>query len=215
MEKLIRQIKLVSLLAYTAFPVAASALALTPMNQSGPNPSIRAVVAVQLDSPDFVVREFKNKVLYAQTEVKHIPVGTYDFRSAFIDELLAALSEDKGISWRQSSAEDEIDVPAVWNNKVKLPPLEADRILLVDIKEYGAYLSNTIWHDTFHMNARFRLVDRATGKKLWQKELNERIRLEGKIAELQADNQKGLKEGINKVLEKLCAKLAADIRQAK
>jgi len=42
----------------------------------------------------------------------------------------------------------------------------------------------------------------------------ERIDLNGKITELQADNQKGLKEGINKVLEKLCAKIANEIRGA-
>ena len=59
------------------------------------------------------------------------------------------------------------------------------------------------------------LVDRATGKKLWEKKLYERIDLTGQVAELQADNQKGLKEGINKVLEKLCGKLAAELRAAK
>ena len=42
----------------------------------------------------------------------------------------------------------------------------------------------------------------------------ERADFDGKLKEMEADNQKGLKVGINKVLEKVCRKVAADMRQA-
>src|SRR5436853_6501313 len=176
-------------------------------------PVSSVVVAVQLDSPDFTLMEFKYRVFYNKSEVKHIPLTDYDFKAAFTDELLTALTEDKRMTWRKSDSTEVIDVPALWDRKVQPPKIEADRILLVQIQGYGA-LTASLDADIFFLQARFRLVERASNKKLWEKKLFERIDLNGKITELQADNQKGLKEGINKVLEKLCAKIAAEIRSA-
>jgi hypothetical protein len=169
---------------------------------------------VYLQSPDFTLREFKYRVLYNKSEVKRIPLADYDFKAAFTEELLTALSEDKRIVWRKQSANEVIDVPALWDRKVSPPQLEADTLLLVNIQEYGAFTAS-LAQDKFYMMARFKLVERATGKKLWEKKLFEKIDLDGNVAELQADNQKGLKIGINKVLEKLCGKLAAEIRNAR
>ena len=169
------------------------------------------LVSVQLDSPDFTLMEFKYRVFYNKSEVKHIPLTGYDFKAAFTDELLNALSEDKRMAWRKQSEGEVVDVVALWNHKVQTPKVEADRILLVHIQGYGAFTAS-LAADKFFLQARFRLIDRANGKKLWEKKLFERIDLNGKIAELQADNQKGLKEGINKVLEKLCGKIGAEIR---
>ena len=172
-----------------------------------------AVIAVYLQSPDFTLREFKYRVLYNKSEVKRIPLTDYDFRAAFTDELLSALSEDKRIVWRKQSTNEVIDVPALWDRKVSPPQLEADNLLLVNIQEYGAFTAS-LAQDKFYLMARFKLVQRATGKKLWEKKMFEKMDLNGNVAELQADNQKGLKVGINKVLEKLCGKLASEIRQA-
>jgi hypothetical protein len=173
-----------------------------------------AVIAVHLQSPDFTLREFKYRVFYNKSEVKRIPLSDYDFKAAFIDELVSALSEDKRLAWRRQSTNEVIDVPALWDRKVAPPQLEADILLLVNIQEYGAFTAS-LGQDKFYLMARFKLVQRTTGKKLWEKKLFERIDLDGNVAELQADNQKGLKVGINKVLEKLCSKLAAEIRGAK
>jgi hypothetical protein len=58
-------------------------------------------------------------------------------------------------------------------------------------------------------------VDRASGRKLWEKKINERTDLPAKLAELQADNQKGLKEGLNKLIEQVCRQFVEDLRKAK
>ncbi len=171
------------------------------------------ILAVQLDSPDFTLREFKYRVFYNKSEIKKIPLTDYDFKAAFTDELLTALSEDKRMSYRKQSSDEVVDVIATWDRKVNPPAVNADRILLAHIQEYGAFTAS-LAADKFYMTARFRLINRATGKKLWEKKLFEKIDLNGNVAELQANNQKGLKEGINKVLEKLCGKLAAEIRGA-
>jgi hypothetical protein len=186
----------------------------SPLISSTAYSASSAVIAVYLQSPDFTLREFKYRVLYNKSEVKRIPLADYDFKAAFTDELLTALSEDKRIVWRKQSANEVIDVPALWDRKVSPPQLEADTLLLVNIQEYGAFTAS-LAQDKFYMMARFKLVERATGKKLWEKKLFEKIDLDGNVAELQADNQKGLKVGINKVLEKLCGKLAAEIRNAR
>ncbi len=173
----------------------------------------RAVVAVNLESPDFTLRQLKYRVFYNKAEIKRIPLNDYDFKAAFADELLNALAEDRRMSWRLPSAGETIDVPLVMKKKVQPPALDADRILLVNIREYGAFLAD-LAQDKFYILAQIKLIDRASGKKLWDYNVKERIDLDGKVSEMQADNQKGLKEGINKVLEKVCRKVAEDIRRA-
>lgn len=53
-----------------------------------------AVVAVQLQSPDFRVIEMKYLFFLNKTEVKKIPLIDYDFKAALADELMNALAED-------------------------------------------------------------------------------------------------------------------------
>lgn len=170
----------------------------------------RTVVAVNLEAAEFTVRELKYRVFFNKAEMKRIPLTDYDFRAAFTDELLNALAADGRMSWRASSAGENINVPLVMKKKVPPPPLDAERILLVNIREYGAFLAD-LAKDKFYIVAQMKLIDRATGKKLWDYNVNERIDLDGKVSEMQADNQRGLKEGINKVLEKVCRKVAEDL----
>ncbi len=183
-------------------------------DNSGVNSIPRTVVAVHLVNPDFTVMQLKYRVFFNKAEVKRIPMNDYDFKAAFSDEFLNALTEDKRMEWRMQTSEEQIDVPMLLKGKGSPPSVDAERILAVGINEYGAFLAD-LAADKFYVSAQFRLVDRATGKKLWKKTIFERIDLDGKISEMQADNQKGLKEGINKILEKLCPKIAAEIRQAR
>lgn len=173
-----------------------------------------AVVAVGLKSPDLTVMEMKYRVFYNRTEIKKISLLDYDFRGALSDELLNALAEDTRMKWRPQSANEAIDVFAVQKRKVKLPPLEADRVLLVGVEDFGASLYS-LAADSFYLEARFTLIDRATGKKLWEKKIHVTEDLDGKLRDLQADNQKGLKTGINKVLERITRKMVAELRRAR
>jgi hypothetical protein len=170
-----------------------------------------AVVAVNLVNDEFTVQQLKYRVFYNKSEVKRIPMVDYDFKAAFVDELMNALSHDTRMSWRAQGPDEAIDVMTLLKGKTKPPPVNADRILLVVIKEYGAFLSQ-LGPDKFHLVAEFKLIDRATGKKLWHTKSLERIDFDGKLKDMQADNQKGLKEGINRMLEKLCPRVVADLR---
>ena len=172
------------------------------------------VVAVQLQSPDFSVIEMKYRVFFNKTEVKKIPLVDYDFKAAFTDELMNALGEDSRMKWRPTSEKETIDVFAVQKKKAPLPPLEADRVLLVGVEDFGALLAD-LAADKFYIRAKFKLVDRASGKKLWEKNVFERADFDGKLQDMQAENQKGLKVGINKVLEKVTRKVVAEMRLAK
>jgi hypothetical protein len=172
------------------------------------------VVAVQLQSPDFSVIEMQYRVFFNKTEVKKIPLVDYDFKAALTDELMSALAEDGRMKWRLPTDKETMDVFAVQKNKAQLPAMDADRVLLVGVQDFGALIAD-LASDKFYMMAKFKLVDRATGKKLWEKNMNERMDLEGKLKDLQAENQKGLKVGINKVLEKVIGKVVADLRLAK
>jgi hypothetical protein len=173
-----------------------------------------AVVAVNLVNAEFTVQQLKYRVFYNKSEVKRIPMVDYDFKTAFVDELMNALAEDKRMSWRVQGADEAIDVMTLLKGKTTPPPVNADRILLVAVKEYGAFLSQ-LGPDKFHLVAEFKLIDKATGKKLWHTKSLERIDFEGKLKDMQADNQKGLKEGINRMLEKLCPRIVADLRLKK
>lgn len=169
-------------------------------------------VAVQLQSPDFSVIEMKYRVFFNKTEIKKIPLIDYDFKVALTDELMNALAEDTRMKW--APAAEVIDVFAVQKKKSALPPLSADRVLLVGVEDFGALLAD-LAADKFYIRAKFKLVDRVTGKKLWEKSVFEREDFDGKLKDMQADNQKGLKVGINKVLEKVTRKVVADMRLAR
>lgn len=181
--------------------------------KTAPSPGPNTVVAVHLQSPDFTVRELKYRVFYNKGEVKRIPMTGYDFKAAFTDELMNALAEEKRMVWRQHSGSQTIDVVGLIDRKVSPPQMEADRLLLVNIQEYGAFLAS-LAADKFYIMARFKLIERTTGKKIWEKKMYERMDLDGKISDMQADNQKGLKEGINKVLEKVCAKVVSEMSKS-
>jgi hypothetical protein len=172
------------------------------------------VVAVGLKSPDLTVKEMKYRVFYNKAEVKKISLLDYDFKAALGDELLNALTEDTRMKWRVQSENEAIDVFAVQKNKAQLPPLEADRVLLVGVEEFGAFLAD-LAADKFYLQAKFKLIDRATGKKLWEKKILVTEDLDGKLKDLQAENQKGLKLGVNKVLERVTRKIVADLRLAR
>lgn len=172
------------------------------------------VVVVGLKSPDLTVMEMRYRVFYNRTEVKKIPLLDYDFKAALADELLNALAEDTRMQWRAQSGNEAIDVFAVQKKKAQLPPLEADRVLLVGVEDFGAYLAD-LAADKFYLNVKFKLIDRATGKKLWEKKLSVTEDLDGKLKDLQADNQKALKAGVNKVLERVTRKMVADLRLAR
>lgn len=189
---------------------SAAASRVLAMPQSMP----RTVVAVNLESAEFTVRELKYRVFFNKAEMKRIPLNDYDFKAAFTDELLNALAADGRMKWRATSAGETVDVPLVIKKKVPPPALDAERILLVNIREYGAFLAD-LAKDKFYIHAQMKLIDRASGKKLWDYKVYERIDLDGKVSEMQADNQKGLKEGINKVLEKVCRKVAEDLLREK
>lgn len=173
-----------------------------------------AVVAVGLKSPDFTVMEMKYRVFYNKAEVKKITLLDYDFKAALGDELLNALAEDSRMKWLPRSGNETIDVIAVQKKKAQLPPLEADRVLLVGVEDFGAFLAD-LAPDKFYLIVKFKLIDRATGKKLWEKKFNVSEDLDGKLKDLQADNQKGLKTGVNKVLERVTRKMVADLRLAR
>jgi hypothetical protein len=196
--------------ARTTIGKGAPLLAASERAQSAP----RTVVAVNIAYNAFTVRELKYRVFFNKAEMKQIPLNDYDFKAAFADELLNALSTDGRMTWRLQSATENIDVPLVIKKKAPPPALDAERILLVNIKEYGAFLSD-LAKDKFYIYGQVKLIDRATGKKLWDYNVNERIDLDGKIKEMQADNQKGLKEGINRVLETVCKKVAMDLQTAR
>ena len=172
-----------------------------------------AVVAVQLQSPDFTVFQMKYRVFYNKGEIKKIPLVDYDFKAAFTDELMNALAEETRLKWRLPTEKETMDVFAVLKKKAPLPPSEADRVLLVGVHDFGALIAD-LAADKFYIFAQFKLIDRASGKKLWEKKLYERTDFDGKLKDMQADNQKGLKVGVNKVLEKVTRKLVAELRQA-
>lgn len=172
-----------------------------------------SVVAVQLQSPDFTVMEMKYRVFFNKGEIKKIPLVDYDFKAAFTDELMNALAEDARLKWRLPTDKETMDVFAVLKKKAPLPPLEADRVFLVGVQDFGALLAD-LAADKFYIRAQFKLIDRASGKKLWEKTIFERADFDGKLKDMQADNQKGLKVGINKVLEKVTRKLVTEMRQA-
>lgn len=174
----------------------------------------KTLVAVHLREPDFAIWELKYRVFYNKVETKHLPIADYDFKTAFTDELLNALEGDKRTEWVMATGEEKMDLIAVYDKKTSPPAsLSTDRILLVDVYQYGAQVSN-LAADKFYLIARLKIVDKSGRRKFWEKKFFERIPLPGKIADLQADNQKALREGINTLIGQIAGKVFMEIRKA-
>ena len=195
--------------------VALASCLLTGPIAAAPSAGPKVLVVVHLREPDFVVNEMKYRVFYNQGEIKKIPLTDYDFKVAFTDELLNALAGDTRAEWTASTGKERIDVLSVWDKKKTAPAdVDSDRLLLVDIVQYGALVAD-LAADKFTLQLRMRLTDKTGAKKLWEKGWYERVDLPGKVAALQADNQKGLKEGVNKLVEQICKKILPELKQAK
>jgi len=194
---------LVALGAGTTAPVAA-----------GETP--KAVITVKLESPEFLVNIMKYRVLFLKTERKFIPLSGYDFGAALADELLNVLAEDSRLEWRLTTEADGLDAGKLWNDSTRRRLELADgakAVLLVDVIEYGAFVTD-LGKDKFFVHAGLKLVDTSTGKRIWQKKhFLRRSDLEGKLDALQADEQKGLKLGINAALEEFCRETAAELKK--
>jgi hypothetical protein len=199
----------------TAACFAASAAPPDQQTAAGAPVKPKVLVVVQLREPDFTILEMKYRVFYNKGETKKIPLTDYDFKVAFTDELLNALAEDSRAEWLEATGQEGIDVVKVWDKKATVPAgVAADRLLLVDIVQYGALVAD-LAADKFTLQIRMRLTDKTGRQKLWEKGWYERNDLPGKVADLQADNQKGLKEGINQLVEEICQKIRLEIKKAR
>jgi hypothetical protein len=183
----------------------------------------KTVVVIQVRSDDFLATHVKLLVLIPQFKADHIPLIDFDFKASLSDELMNALAQDTRMDWRLATEEEDVNVGYMFDNKkAPIPPsLTADRLLLVDVAQYGAILRPL--SSFCYIAARMKLIEKATGKKLWEKSEDieydysdsVKIKLDKKLEELQADKQRGLKEILNRVIEKFCQSRAKAIRDKK
>lgn len=179
----------------------------------------KTIIAIQVQKSDFVF--WGGKTIFSGE--KYVPLTDFDFRAAFVDELLTQFSQDKRMEWRVAKTEDQIVVPELWKGK-KLAPdtLDADRILLGDFYGFGA-LANLAFgmKDKFYIYGELRLIDRRTGKKLWSANSGEPLKhmsniyipTKEKLSKLPAaEQQKTLKEGTNQIIEMFAKKRAEELK---
>jgi hypothetical protein len=163
----------------------------------------------QAGETGLLVTEFKGKLI-SKAETKCIPFIDFDFAANLGDELTSALSEDKRARWRIASPEEDKQLasfygPKAWKQKSFAPPsLQADRVLLVGTT--CTALTATLLH-VIQVNVSLRLADRQSGQILWKKAFLQETKLPGKLEQMLADNQKLLKETLNKLMEQIAPKM--------
>lgn len=165
----------------------------------------QTIVAVNLRDPDFRIWNIKFRMFYNKQETEAIPLKDYDFKAAVADELVTTLASDTRAQWRLPQGDEMLYLASYFDEKTSqgsLPAsVKADRLLLVDVSQYALWT-----HSSAHrliVLSEVRLIDRATNGILWKKKVTRK--LEGykrrKEEELLADNQKLLKELLNKLIE--------------
>jgi hypothetical protein len=190
--------------------VPAPAVAPTKPASTGPT----LVLATAPRNSELAVGDMKYRVMFVKTERKFIPVPGFDFAGAVAEELAEFLANKKGIACRRATADDQVDVVALMKAKApSLPPsFKDDRLLLLDVFEYGAFIS--AGHRWLYAQAGIHLLDR-NGQRLWKHGVFERVKMGDKnLEDLQADNQKGLRVMLNELQEKVTAKLIEKINQS-
>jgi hypothetical protein len=205
-----RSFALLLALVFMVIPLAAQ----TPSAGSTP----QVVVVFNLRSSDLLVIDHKYRVFYNKFERKNLPIEGYDLRSAVQDEVMNTLAQDKRYQWRVATEADKLDPVQLADEKLRTPAMlanaQADRVLVFDVIEFGAWISG-LAKDRMEIMAHVTMLDRATGKKLWKQKIWEKIPFSGDLQKLQGENQKELKEGINSLIEKACLKLKTKVAEAK
>lgn len=202
------------LLAAVSVPV----LAQQPSAPSAAPSTTQVVVVVNMRTKDLAVVDHKYRVFFNKYELKYIPVQDYDLPTAVKEEVLNALSEDGRAHWRAATAEETVDPAVLADDKKRTPEamaaVKADRVLVVDVFSFQVFISG-LARDRIGIYTQLWLLEPSTGRKLWKKRLHDDIDLPAKLDELQADNQKKLKEALNKILEEYGRKLRAKVGEEK
>jgi len=200
------------MLAAVSFPVLAQQPSAAPAPPAAP----QVVVLVNLRSADVVITDIKFRAFYNKIENKVIPLTDYDLKAAIQDEVMNALAEDKRAQWRLATDEEKLDGMALADDKQRtaamLASLKGDRVLLVDVYGVSGFIHSMVKNMVIGVNVL--LLDR-DGRKLWKKNVSAKMKFPGSIEESQADNQKGLKQAANTLIEKSCENLKAKVREQK
>jgi hypothetical protein len=205
-----RHLALLLVLLFVAIPLAAQA------PPAGATPQV--VVVFNLRSNDLLVIDHKYRVFYNKFERKNLPIEGYDLRGAVQDEFMNTLATDKRYQWRLATEADKLDAAQLAEEKTRtaemLSSAQADRVLVVDVVEFGAWISG-LAKDRMEIVAIVTMLDRTSGKKLWKHRIWEKIPFSGDLQKLQSENQKELKEGVNSLIEKASVKLKAKVAESK
>ena len=200
------------LLAAVSVPM----LAQQPRAPAAPSPAPPVVVLINLRSTDVVITDIKFRAFYNKIEKKVIPLTDYDMKAAIQDEVMLTLAQDKRAQWRLATAEDGLDGMALADDKRRTPAmlasLKGDRVLLVDVYGVQGYIHSMVKNMVIGVNVL--LLDR-DGRKLWKKGVSAKMKFPGSIEESQADNQKGLKQAVNTLIEKFCDNLKSKVGEQK
>jgi hypothetical protein len=194
-------------------------MAIPLMAQAPPAASTPQVAVVfNMHSKDLTLIDHKYRVFYNKFERKNLPIEGYDLQSAVQDEVMNTLAEDKRCQWRVATESDKLDPAEIANEKVRTPAMlagvQADRVMVVDVAEFGAMISG-LAKDRMWIGMVVTMLDRASGRKLWKKGIRDTIPFSGDLQKLQAGNQKELKEGVNSLIEKACLKLKTKVAENK
>ena len=199
----------------TTLSLAAQKVSKSTALQPAATPQV--VISAHMASNDLQVLDIKYRVFYNKFENKFITLTDFDMASNLTDELLNALVDDKRVAWRGATADERQKLeacygPKSWKEKtVTLPAIEADHVLLIN----AAYSASI--HFSGHrldLAVALRMADRKTGRILWKKVINEKGELPGTLEEIQKDNQKPVKEALNKLMEQVVPKVKQHIAQS-
>jgi hypothetical protein len=193
----------------------AGILLLSAAPSAAQTPSV--VLAVHMPSTDLQVVDMKFRVMFNKREHKTIPLNDFDFSANLQGELADTLASDPRARWRAATASEIESLTPLFSPaslKAKsLPPVPAaDRVLLVGAA-YGAFIH--AMRKFIEVDVAVRFVDGKTGKVLWKKRVRERSKLPDTLEDMQADNQKVLKETLNRLMDVLVPKVKTQLLAAK
>jgi hypothetical protein len=210
----------IALLTSRVVPLAVLlTVAVTSTAQKSPDGALPHVAVVfNLGSSDLSVIDHKYRVFFNKYERKNLPIEGYDLLANIRDEVMNMLAQDKRFQWREATDADKLDAAKLADEKHRTPEMlssaQADRVLVVDVDGFGAFITG-LAKDRMEVMADVTMLDRATGRKLWKTKIWEKIPFSGDLQTLQADKQKELKEGINSLIEKACQTLKVKLAESK
>lgn len=145
---------------------------------------------------------------------KGIATPDFNFGENLSSDFIAAMADDKRVQCVQlESSSPPAPLGTVKSHK-PTPAKGIDRTLQIDVEVIQAIKIKLTPNTEFEISGKISMVDK-NGAETWSNWYTEKVKVKGNMEDFLKDNQQGLKQALNRLIEHFVVKKTADLKKRK